>query len=57
MQNHENAEFATSGTAKADIEIMRSLRLAAVKRTAVQVTRQPMQRELHELGHDLPCQA
>jgi hypothetical protein len=31
--------------------------LEAVKRTTVQVTRQPLYPELHELGRDLLCQA
>jgi hypothetical protein len=42
--------------ANPDRENIRGLSLAAVKRTTVQVTRQPLQHELHELGHDLLCQ-
>jgi hypothetical protein len=49
--------FATSEKVKPDIENVRGLSLAAVKRMTVQVTRQPLYEELHELGHDLLCQA
>jgi hypothetical protein len=41
VQNHENAKFTTSEKEKPDIKYKR-LNLAAVKRTTIQVTRQPL---------------
>jgi hypothetical protein len=48
---------ATSEKAKPGKENIRSVSLEVVKRTTVQVTKQPLQHELHDLGHDLLCQA
>jgi hypothetical protein len=49
--------FSTTVKAKPDIENIRGLNLAEVRRTTVQMTTKPLYRELHELGHDLLCQA
>jgi hypothetical protein len=49
--------FATLDKMNPDTGNIRSLNLAAVKGTTVQVTRQPLLHELYELGHDLLCQA
>jgi hypothetical protein len=42
IQNHENAHVRDIGKGKNDTVNVRSLSLAAVKRTIVQVTRQPL---------------
>jgi hypothetical protein len=49
--------FATSENAKPNTKNVGGLSLAVVKRTTVQVTTQPLYYEIHELGHDLLCQA
>jgi hypothetical protein len=57
IQNHENADVHNIEKVKPDTGNIRGLSLVAVKHTTVQVTRQPLQHDLHELGHDLLCQA
>jgi hypothetical protein len=45
--------FATSEKVKPDTEYLRGFSFSAFKRTSVQVTRQSLQQELRDLGHDL----
>jgi DNA replication protein DnaD len=49
--------LASSKDEKSDIEKIRGLNLAAVKRISVDVTRQQLQYELHDLWHDLQRKA
>jgi hypothetical protein len=49
--------FATSQNVKLERENINCSSLAAVKRMTVQVTGEPLYKELHELGHDLLCEA
>jgi hypothetical protein len=45
--------FALSEKVKPDTENTRGLGLAAVKRTTIQVTRQPLYHELNEIRYEL----
>jgi hypothetical protein len=49
--------FTTFKKEKPDTENITGLNLVVVKHTTIQVTRRPLQHEVHELGHDLLCHA